>query len=102
MCIRDRHGEIGTLILKAWGFAPELACVPSEYRNFGRQLPEVDYADVVMIANLQSHIGSDDPLLAMDWSEISAFARLGMDPGFNVLEAEDLSEALQASIAALQ
>ena len=100
--IDELHGEIGTLILNAWGFTPELACVPSEYRNFGRQVPEVDYADVVMIANLQSHIGSDDPLLEMDWSEISAFARLGMDPGFNVLEAEDLSEALQASIAALQ
>jgi HD-like signal output (HDOD) protein len=100
--IEELHGEIGTLILNSWGFAPELACVPSEYLHFSRQVPAVDYADIVMIANLQSHIGSGDALLDMDWSGISAFARLGVDPGFNVLEVEDLSEALQGSIAALQ
>lgn len=100
--IDQLHGEIGTLILNAWGFPPELSSVPSEYLRFDRVVPAADYTDIVMVANLQSHIGSEDALLDLDWSQISAFSRLGMDPGFNVLEAEDLSEAMQASIASLQ
>jgi hypothetical protein len=55
-----------------------------------------------MVANLQSHIGSDHPLAQMDWSQVGAFARLGLDPSVNAMEAEDLSEAMAASIAALQ
>jgi len=100
--IEALHGEIGQLILETWDFPPELSCVPTQYLAFDRQPPAVDYADVVMVANLQSHIGSDDALTRIDWHSITAFARLGLDPGFNAMEFEDLSDALTASIAALQ
>ncbi|MCG3171406.1 MAG: hypothetical protein CALGDGBN_03018 [Pseudomonadales bacterium] len=100
--IAELHGELGQLILETWGFAPELACVPMEYLRFDRHPPAVDYADVVTVANLQSLIGSDDPLTQMDWQQVSAFGRLGLDPGFNAMEVEDLSETLEASIASLQ
>jgi len=100
--IEELHGEVGKLVLETWGFPPELASVPVEYLNFARQPPEVDYADVVMVANLQSHIGTNDPLTHLDWGSISAFSRLGLDPQINTMEVEDLSEAMRASIAALQ
>lgn len=100
--IDELHGEIGQLILETWDFPPELSCVPAQYLQFDRQPPQVDYADVVMVANLQSHIGSEHALTRFDWHAVSAFARLGLDPGFNAMEFEDLSEALTASIAALQ
>ena len=100
--IEELHGEIGKLILQTWAFPPELACIPMEYLAFDRKPATVDYADVVMVANLQSHIGSEHPLTHMDWSTVSAFARLGLDPRVNTMEIEDLSEAMAASIAALQ
>jgi HD-like signal output (HDOD) protein len=100
--IDELHGEIGKLILETWAFPPELSCVPMEYLKFDRQPATADYADVVLVANLQSHLGTDHPLTQMDWSGITAFARLGLDPNVNTMEVEDLSEAMAASIAALQ
>lgn len=96
------HGEIGKSILETWAFPRELVVIPVEYLRFDREGDTADYADIVMVANLQSHLGSDHPLTRMDWSHISAFARLGLDPQVNTMEIEDLSEAMQASIAALQ
>ena len=96
------HGEIGQLILETWDFPPELSVVPMQYLQFDRQPAAADYADIVLVANLQSRIGSDHPLARMDWHGISAFRRLGLDPDFNAMEVEDLSEALAASIASLQ
>ena len=96
------HGEIGQLILETWDFPPELSVVPTQYLQFDRQPAAADYADIVLVANLQGRIGIDHPLTRMDWHGISAFARLGLDPDFNAMEVEDLSDALSASIASLQ
>ena len=96
------HGEIGQLILETWDFPPELSVVPTQYLQFDRQPAAADYADIVLVANLQGRIGTDHPLTRMDWHGISAFARLGLDPDFNAMEVEDLSDALSASIASLQ
>jgi HD-like signal output (HDOD) protein len=96
------HGEIGKLILDTWGFPPEIASVPVAYLDFARKPPAVDFADIVMVANLQSYMGSDHPLGRVDWNTVSAFGRIGLDPNVNSMEVEDLSEAMAASIAALQ
>ena len=96
------HGEIGKLILDTWGFPQEIASVPVAYLDFARKPPAVDFADIVMVANLQSYMGSDHPLGRVDWNTVSAFGRIGLDPNVNSMEVEDLSEAMAASIAALQ
>ena len=101
--ISKLHGEIGELILKTWDFPDNLSMVPIEYLNYSRQPPKADYADLVMVANLHGHSGGDVPTGAPeDWSEISAFERLGISTEVNVMEIEDLSEAMEASIASLQ
>lgn len=96
------HGEIGKLILDTWGFPPDIASVPLAYLDFARRPPTVDFADIVMVANLQSYMGLDHPLGRIDWNTVSAFGRIGLDPNVNTMEVEDLSEAMAASIAALQ
>lgn len=96
------HGEIGKLILDTWGFPSEIASVPVAYLDFARKPPAVDFADIVMVANLQSYMGSDHPLGRVDWNTVSAFGRIGLDPNVNSMDVEDLSEAMTASIAALQ
>jgi HD-like signal output (HDOD) protein len=100
--IEALHGEVGKLILDTWGFPPEIATVPLSYLDFARKPPAVDFSDIVMVANLQSYMGTAHPLASMDWTTVSAFGRVGLDPNVNTMEVEDLSEAMAASIAALQ
>lgn len=100
--IDDIHPQIGKKILQTWDFPEDLQMVPEEHMRFDRVVETADYADIVMVANLQSYIGSDHPLAQMDWSPISAFARLGLDTEVNTADSEDLSEEMEAAMAFLQ
>ena len=75
--------------------------MPSEHVNFDRQVPEADYADVVMVANLQTLAGTNHAYTEMDWSQISAFHRLGLDPEAGMGDDEDLGEQMEAAMALL-
>lgn len=100
--IDELHPQIGVRILKKWDFPAELQQVPVEYSNWHRQVPKADYADLVMVANLQLVAGSDHPLTEMDWSNISAFDRLGLDPDIDMSEEEDLNAQMEAAMALLK
>ncbi len=76
--------------------------MPLEYANFQREVPAADYADLVMVANLQLVAGSDHPWNEMDWTKISAFDRLGLDPNIDMSEEEDLNAQMEAAMALLQ
>ena len=97
----ELHPVIGDRILSRWDFPSELQNVPSEHVNFEREVPEADYADVVMVANLQTLAGTDHAYTEMDWSRISAFQRLGLDPETGMGEDEDLGEQMEAAMALL-
>lgn len=100
--IADLHPRIGSMILKKWDFPKELQNVPMEYANFQREVPATDYVDLVMVANLQLIAGTDHPWNEMDWSKISAFDRLGLDPNFDGSDEEDLNAQMEAAMALLQ
>ena len=93
---------IGSYILKKWDFPGELQIVPKEHCKFSRTVKSADYADVVMIAKLQSLVDTDHPYTKLDWTTISAFERLGLDPEVDINEAEDLSAEMEAAMALLQ
>lgn len=99
--IDNLHPVIGETILKRWDFSDELLIVPKEHVNFDRQVPAADLADVVMVARLQSLLGSDHPHAKMDWTNVTAFERLGLDPEVDMNEAEDLSAEMEAAMALL-
>ncbi len=98
------HPQVGVKILQSWEFPEELIQVPASYLQFDRDpgSDKPDYADIVMVANLQTYLGSDHPLAQMDWSTVTAFSRLGLDPEVENSEAEDLSEEMAAATAMLQ
>ena len=100
--IDELHPAIGDRILERWDFPRELRNIPTEHVNFSREVPEVDYADVVMVANLQALTGSDHSLSEVDWSTVTAFQRLGLDPNVAMEEEEDLSEQMDAAMALLR
>ena len=96
------YPEIGSKILAAWEFPEALRLVPEEHVQFDRQVDAVDYADVVMVANLQSYVGTDHPVTQMDWSLNSAFNRLSLSHEITTHEVEDLSDEMEAATAMLQ
>lgn len=100
--IEQLHPRIGAAILKKWDFPKELQNVPLEYANFKRETPSADYADLVMVANLQLIADSEHNWAQMDWTAISAFDRLGLDPNIDMSEEEDLNAQMEAAMALLQ
>ena len=95
------HAPIGDLILKAWGFPDELSHIPTQHIDFGRSTAKADYADIVTVAMLQSYLGTDSPLTKIDFSQVKAFARLGLDHDMQVSESEDLTADMEAAMAML-
>lgn len=100
--VDELHPVIGDRILKRWDFPLELHHVPSEHVNFERQLPQADYADVVMVASLQTLVGTGHPYTEMNWHEVTAFQRLGLDPESSMEDDEDLGEQMEAAMALLK
>ncbi|SPY52565.1 HDOD domain-containing protein [Pseudomonas aeruginosa] len=86
------HPLIGERILKAWDFPAPIAEVPRQHLDFTRNSPRADYTDLVQVATLQSYLGSEHPYTRLDWSQIPAFAKLGLEPTVDMKEDEDLSQ----------
>jgi HD-like signal output (HDOD) protein len=100
--IDSLHAQIGDKILERWDFPAELRKIPSQHIDFTRQQDNVDYADIVTVAMLQSYMGSDHPLAEVDYHQVTSFARLGLDPDMQEAEAEDLSDEMEAAMSFLQ
>lgn len=101
--IIDRiHPIIGERILRAWDFPEQIAIVPSNYLDFNRQSSAVDYVDIVQVATLQSYADSEHPLGQVDWSQVHAFAQLGLDVQSRISDDEDLSASMEAATLMLQ
>lgn len=98
--INTLHADIGKLILEEWHFPIELITVAAEHENLQRDENAVaDYTDIVMIANLHSHMGqTNNKFAAIDWNTIPAFAKLGLTPEQSIAT---MSEA-QKEIAEVQ
>ncbi|MDH4609773.1 HDOD domain-containing protein [Pseudomonas sp. BN102] len=96
------HPLVGDHILRAWEFPEPIAAVPSQYLDFGRNSARPDYIDIVQVATLQSYLGSEHPYTQLDWSQVPAFAKLGLDPNVDMQADEDLSAAMEAAMSMLQ
>ena len=99
--IEEIHGELGGLILRNWKFPAEIAAVPTQFMQYDRTVAQTDYVDVVMVAHLQTYAGTSHPCAQLDWTKISAFGRVGLDPSIDASEIEDLSEDMQAAMEML-
>jgi HD-like signal output (HDOD) protein len=90
--IEKLHPLIGSHILKAWRFPKELLNVPGQYLKFDRDIPKVDYADLVTVAVLQTHANTEHPYAKLDWSTIHAFDRVGLSPDMDMADAIDIED----------
>jgi HD-like signal output (HDOD) protein len=95
------HPSLGSYILKMWDFPAELVAVSKNYLLFDRAVDKVDYADIVQVATLQSYAGTEHPYTKLDWTKISSFERLGLDPTTLIMEMEGISEEVTETQGAL-
>ena len=87
------HNLIGTTILDDWNFPQELIDVVSNHEDLNYDSGDiVDYVDVVTVANILSHIGTPHPLTKSNWTEASAFKKLGLTPEESILILEEAQE----------
>lgn len=100
--IEKIHPLIGDKILRAWEFPEPIAAVPCQYLDFGRDSAKVDYVDIVQVATLQSYLGSEHPYTQLDWTQVPAFGKLGLDPHVDMQANEDLSDAMEAAMGMLK
>ena len=83
--LSDIHCEVGQAILESWEFSPEITECVYEHEQLDRdKSPDIDLCDVVMLANLHSHIGTGHPHTKVNWNNIPAFKKLGLDPDESV------------------
>ncbi|MCU7856295.1 MAG: phosphohydrolase, partial [Candidatus Thiodiazotropha sp. (ex Lucinoma borealis)] len=68
----------GGSILKLWKFDQHVIDVAAEHEDLDRDPGDapVDYVDVVQVANITVHEGTEHPLATIDRSTIKAFSRL--------------------------
>lgn len=100
LIIERIHPLLGDRILQAWDFPQPLRHIPSQHLDFTRQPENVDYADVVQVAMLQSLAGSSHPFAQLDYATISSFTRLGLSPAADQDE-EDLAAEMEAAMLLL-
>ena len=100
--LQQLHPRTGCLVLRVWNFPPEIVDVPMLHLDFSRRHDgPADYADVVTVANLQSHVGQNTALADIDRARVPAFQKLDISPEVDVLEGGDIHDELQESYALL-
>lgn len=94
--IEKLHGRIGGAMLEQWKFPQQLVDVAAQHEDLQRSHDgPADLVDVVQVANLQSHINDGHRLSRVDWSQVSAFQRLGLDVDINEIELTDRVEEIE-------
>ncbi|MBV2107155.1 MAG: HDOD domain-containing protein [Candidatus Thiodiazotropha sp. (ex Ctena orbiculata)] len=88
--MQDMRGRIGSAILRSWGFIDDLIEVTEEAENWFRDHQgEADYADLVIVSQLHTYIGSE---------EMRHLPTLDKVPAVNRLELGELTPKLSLKI----
>ena len=86
------HPVLGDKLLSGWDFPEMLAKLPGQYLDLERDSASLDYIDLVQIAMLYCHRGTEHPLARVDVSSVPAMKKLKIDPYSEKLRIE-LDEA---------
>ncbi len=87
---------VGTRILKMWDFPASLVKVTEHFLDLGYQSEgEADYADVVMVARLETLVGKPNSVPMSDWADIPAFQKVGVETEINIIDIEGVADDVQ-------
>jgi putative nucleotidyltransferase with HDIG domain len=85
------HPQLGGSILKLWKFDQVIIEVAAQHEDLTRDPGDdvaVDFVDIVQVANILAHEGTDHYLASVDRSKIKAFSRLKHDENSSGLDAD--------------
>ncbi|MGY2375005.1 HDOD domain-containing protein [Pseudomonas sp. SDO524_S393] len=86
------HPVLGDQLLRGWDFPESLVNLPGQYLNLERESATLDYIDLVQVAVLYCHRGTDHPLADVPVFNLPAIKKLRVDPYSDKLRTE-LDEA---------
>ncbi len=93
--ITTLHAQIGGAILRHWKFPEALVEVAELHEDLTRTHEgPPDLVDIVQVANLQSHMGTEHALANTDWTQVAAFSQLGLDIDVDEIELTDRVEEI--------
>ena len=72
------HPQVGGSIVKLWKFDPQIISVIAQHEDLNRNpgTTAVDYVDLIQVANILAHEGTDHPLAQIERDSVKAFTRL--------------------------
>lgn len=92
--IKALRGQVGSMILKNWGFPEGLPEVAADAENWSRKPDgKPDYSDLIIIAQLHSFIGTDEMNNAPAIDTVPAFKRLKLSQLTPKMSLKILDEA---------
>jgi HD-like signal output (HDOD) protein len=90
------HTMIGPAVLDEWGFSRDIVIVSAEHEDiYQARDGEVDYVDVIIVANLHSYLGTQNRLAKINWEEVPAFAKIGMTPEDSFAAMEEARDEMR-------
>ncbi len=94
--LRELHSAIGQTLLSQWGFQQEIVAAARDHENIYLEHDGlVSLTDVVIVANLHSHIGTPHPHAKVDWERIPAFDKLRITPDESLAAMEEAQEEIK-------
>lgn len=100
--INNAHTTIGAEILRKWNFPEELITVAEDHEDLNHDSENgPDYADIVIVANLQSLIDTNHHHTRVDWETVPAFGKLGLQADVSVVDMDKTNANIEAARAAL-
>jgi putative nucleotidyltransferase with HDIG domain len=94
------HTRIGEAILRSWKFPESLIAVAAEHENYRRDTGNgPDLVDVIQVANIQSHVNTENALSEQELQNIKAFSKLNIDTNINVVELDENSAEYAEALA---
>jgi putative nucleotidyltransferase with HDIG domain len=82
------HPALGKAILAAWHFDEEFIEAAAEHENIYRDSKVLDFADIVLVANIHSHMGKPDAK-RIEMDKVPALKKLNLDPEASIAVLEE-------------
>lgn len=95
MVLDKLHPALGKAILTTWRFAPALITAVAEHEKITRDSSVLDHTDIVIVANLHSHLGKPSAK-KVDWNEVAAMKKLKLQPEQSIEVLEQAHDEIVA------
>ena len=100
--IQELAWPIGSALLEQWGFEPQFVNAALEATNWGREIAEADYCDIVQVAQLNCELIGGSKIEGPPLTELPAFKRLHLDEIDPVKILEDARQEISEIVSLLE